>query len=58
MTKDQLAEKIEAAIRDIPAASPSYISFRKETLSDVLSGPLIRAISQAAAETAIFGLRK
>lgn len=47
-----LAEKIEAAVRDIPANNPSYISFRQEKLSDVVSRELIKSIAQVAANIA------
>lgn len=48
MTEQQLTNKIEAAIRDIQASNPSYISVRQETLSDMMSQSLIYRIAKVA----------
>lgn len=52
MTERTLVEKIEDSIRAIPATNPGYISFRQETLGDLLSSAVLRKIAQIAAACA------
>lgn len=52
MTEEQLADKIELAIRNIPANNPGYISVRNTTLDDQLSRGLLRRVAEVAAAVA------
>ena len=45
-----LADKIEKAIRAIPAQNPGYISSHSETLGRLLSPAIIREIARVAAK--------
>ncbi len=49
INEHELAKKIEAAIKNIPASNSSYISFRQETLSDILNDNLLTKIANIAA---------
>ena len=48
--KESLADRIEERIRKIPVTSTSHMALYQETLSNVLSRPLIRQIAEEAAK--------